>query len=136
MATYKLQTEIQNTHSFPISGLVVRDAAPTPVPAASSATTQAAASSRNGIKVTLKRPEGLGEAEPGDVVPVDVSGGEKGKGSAKVKVRWPSDSARRLGKYEWVVSLGAGEKVTLDAEYDVRAPSGVKWVLSDDFYTE
>lgn len=127
IATYKLQTEIENTHTFPISDLLVRDAAPTPVPTSSSS------AGSSGIKVILKRPEGLGEAEPGEVVPVDVSGKGKGKGA---KVRWPSDSARKVGKYEWMIDLGAGEKITLEAEYDVRAPSDVKWVLNEDFYID
>lgn len=136
VATYELHTEIQNTHTFPISGLVVRDAAPTLVTVPQAAASSATAPSPSGIKVILKRPEGLGEAEPGEVVPVDVSGKGKGKGTASAKVRWPSDAARKVGKYEWMVDLDAGEKVKLEAVYDVRAPPDVKWVLSDDFYAE
>ena len=56
----------------------------------------------------------------------------KGKETARVRVRWRDTAAHKLGKYEWLVDLPAGEDVKLDAEYLVRAPSDYKWVLSEE----
>lgn len=125
MATYKVQTAIQNKHTFPITGLIVRDAVPT-------IDSSSAAAASNDTKVILKHPEGLGEAEVGEMVNVDVNGGEKGKGNSKVKAHWVDDVARKEGKYEWVADIGAGEEVKLDAEFEVRAPSDSNWVLVED----
>lgn len=72
MATYKLRTAIQNKHIFPITGLIVRDAVPT-------IDVSSAAAASNNTKVILKHPEGLGEAEVGEMVDIDVNGGEKGE---------------------------------------------------------
>lgn len=58
----------------------------------------------------------------------------KGKRNSKVKAHWVDDVARKEGKYEWVVDIGAGEEVKLDAEFDVRAPSDFNWVLVEDAY--
>lgn len=127
MATYKLRTAIQNKHIFPITGLIVRDAVP-------AIDVSSAAAASNNTKVILKHPEGLGEAEVGEMVDIDVNGGEKGKRNSKVKAHWVDDVARKEGKYEWVVDIGAGEEVKLDAEFDVRAPSDFNWVLVEDAY--
>ena len=134
--TYKLCTRIQNTHPFPIKGLVVRDSVPT---TAASETHLA----QNDIKVLLRRPEGLGEASVGEMVILRSGGGgeqadeeEGGKGkskeTARVRVRWRDAAAHKLGKYEWLVDLPAGEDVKLDAEYLVRAPSDYKWILTEE----
>lgn len=100
---------------------------------------------QNDIKVLLRRPEGLGEAAAGEMVVLqngerhgesdDEEGGNskgKGKETARVRVRWRDAAAHKLGKYEWLVDLPAGEDVKLDAEYLVRAPSDYKWVLSEE----
>lgn len=132
-ATYKLLTSIFNTHSFAIRGLVVRDAVP--VPAADQGTEQTAVDS--GIKVVLKRPQGLSDAAVGELLEVkDKSAAIFPSAVSSVKVRWARENGNKDGKYEWVVDIGAGEEVKLEAEYDVRAPSDFKWTLREEYYRE
>ncbi|KAH8118034.1 hypothetical protein DFH11DRAFT_1571997 [Phellopilus nigrolimitatus] len=124
-ATYKLCATVQNTHSFPVRGLVVRDAAPVP--------SEAEQQNAPGIKVLIKKPTNLGEAAPNALVDVPRANSNT---SSSVKVRWAQGGGDKNGKYEWLVDVGAGEEVKLEAEYEVRAPSDFVWHLREEFYRD
>ncbi|KAI5122272.1 hypothetical protein M0805_002353 [Coniferiporia weirii] len=124
--TYKIITSVINTHSFPVHGLIVRDAAP--IPPGSEEQNLNPHTTVPGIKVLLKQPKDLGEAAPDTLVEVASSGP-----SSSVKVRWMKDGNNE-GKYEWLVDVGAGEEVKLEAEYEVRAPSDYHWYLREDLF--
>lgn len=120
MTTYKISTHVHNTHSFAINNLLVRDAAPIKIQSSENRSVP-------GINVVLKRPEGLGEAAVDTLVNVSTSK----SGKSVVKVRWAHGAHDKDGKYVWVVDVGAGEEVKLEAEYEVRAPSDYKWMLRE-----
>jgi hypothetical protein len=57
-----------------------------------------------------------------------VSDGEgEGEGKKKQRVRWckvvDGKGGRKEGLFEWVVEVGAGEELTIETEWDVKAPS-------------
>lgn len=120
VTTYKISTHVHNTHGFAIKNLLVRDAAPVKTQSSESGSVP-------GINVVLKRPEGLGEAAADTLVNVSTS--KSGKSVAKV--RWARGGHDKDGKYVWVVDVGPGEEVKLEAEYEVRAPSDYKWMLRE-----
>lgn len=121
VTTYKICTHVHNTHSFAIKTLLVRDAAPVRLQLNENGSVP-------GINVVLKRPVGLGEAATAGTL-VNVSTSMSGK--SMVKVRWAHEGHDKDGKYVWVVDVGAGEEVKLEAEYEVRAPSDYKWMLRE-----
>ncbi|KAL5525761.1 hypothetical protein ACEPAG_7098 [Sanghuangporus baumii] len=123
VTTYKIATTVTNGHGFAVKGVRVRDCAPN-VGQTSQNT------SGPGIKVVIKRPEGLGEASPEAFVDVPKVSSSS---TCSVKVRWDGDGGEKEGKYVWLVDLGAGEEVKLEAEYEVRAPADFTWQLQEDF---
>lgn len=83
------------------------------------------------MKVLLRKPESLlREEEPS----TGGSGKEKEvESSEKCVARWQDEHDGKGGKkngfFEWICEgVDAGEEVTLEAEWDVRAPVDVKWV--------
>lgn len=122
VTTYKINTTIYNGHGFPVKGLQVRDAAPDPTQAPSGG-------SSSGIKVVIKQPKGLGEAEPDKVIPVACL-----SKNSSVKVQWGREDSHKEGKYVWVVDIGPGEEVKLEAEYEIRAPADYVWHLKEEFF--
>ena len=79
----------------------------------------------------IKHPEGLGEAPPDTIV--DLPKLSKSD-TCSVKVRWGRNGGEREGKYVWLVDLGAGEEVKLEAEYEVRSPADFRWQLEETYF--
>ncbi|KAM5544764.1 hypothetical protein V8D89_001662, partial [Ganoderma adspersum] len=119
VTTRIVTTTIANGHSFDITGLVVRDAIPL-------------GNSDANIQVVLRRPAGLAQAKDGEEVTVALSpsgaGDSEGQGA---KVRWARTESggggEKEGLYEWVCELKAGKKTKLEAEWEVKAPSSMRW---------
>ncbi|KAF7291781.1 hypothetical protein HMN09_01237900 [Mycena chlorophos] len=101
---------IHNKHAFKLADLVVRDIVPTSEDARA--------------KVLLHKPAGLADAKEGQVVEVDTEEG--------LSVRWGKTAdgrpGEKEGRIEWAWSVGAGKKVELEAEYELKAPADVSWV--------
>ena len=103
-AAYTAVTTIDNTHPFKLDKLVVRDGLPV-------------SDDENRVRVILRGPSVLAEAEQGEQKDVDGH-----------KIAWCSPSGRKDGLYEWHCSLEAAKEITLSTSWDVKAPSDVKWV--------
>ncbi|KAI0763312.1 hypothetical protein BD413DRAFT_720002 [Trametes elegans] len=105
-------TTVTNTHAFAVYPLIVRGAVPL-------------GNEQVQIAVNLRKPSGLAEAKDGQEVEVDVGLPER------AKVRWTrvvdGKGGEKDGLYEWVCSIPAGGKVTLEAQRDVKAPSNLQW---------
>ncbi|PIL32346.1 hypothetical protein GSI_05592 [Ganoderma sinense ZZ0214-1] len=126
--TRTVTTTIANGHPFDVAALVVRDAIPLGHDDAN-------------IKVVLRRPAGLAQAKDGEEVAVALPGmgtGAPGDGNAagqgqgqEVKVRWVrtecGSGGEKAGLYEWVCGLKAGKRIKLEAEWEVKAPSNMRW---------
>lgn len=73
------------------------------------------------LKVILRKPKDLADAKAGQVV--DLNDG--------LKVRWTDvvegKGGEKEGQFEWLWKVEAGAKVTLDAEWEVKAPSDISW---------
>ena len=121
--TRTVTTTITNGHSFDLSGLVVRDAIPL-------------GNDEANIKVALRQPEGLAQAKDGEEVAVALSSvtdatqaGDSERQEAKV--HWTrtenGSGGEKEGLYEWVCEVMAGKKVRLEAEWEVKAPSSLRW---------
>ncbi|KAI1792158.1 hypothetical protein LXA43DRAFT_1093971 [Ganoderma leucocontextum] len=108
-------TTITNGHSFDVSGLVVRDAIPL-------------GNNDANIKVALRRPDGLAQAKDGEEVTVTLDTADDGQ---EAKVRWArtenGGGGEKEGLYEWVCELKAGKKIRLETEWEVKAPSSMRW---------
>ena len=115
--TRTITTSISNGHSFDLTGLVVRDAIPL-------------GNSDANIKVALRKPDGLAQAKDGEEVTVTLPGVGDAAGQ-EAKVRWArtenGGGGEKQGLYEWVCELKAGKKVRLEAEWEVKAPSTLRW---------
>jgi len=121
-ASYKHRLTVQNTHTFPVKDLILRDSVPLP-PAEGSTNSQ--------IKIVLKGPVGLSEAAAG--VLVDVKNAQAGSNSS-AKVRWEKYTGDKEGKFEWVLNVDAGEDIKVETEYEVRAPSDFNWTLQESIF--
>jgi uncharacterized protein (TIGR02231 family) len=127
-------TTITNSHPFALRALVLRDSVPV---------------SEDGerVNVVLRRPAGLADLEQGEELEVGAEGeaaeeeveGEEADAQpehskARRTVRWCKSAVgkggRKEGMFEWVVDVGAGEEVTIETEWDVKAPVSLKWVES------
>jgi len=127
--TYRSRTTVTNRHPFALRALVLRDGVPV-------------SEDEKRVSVVLRRPEGLAELEQGEELKVGVEhSGREGKGegegrasagSEKRTVRWSKvvdgKGGKKEGLFEWVVEVGAGEEVTIETEWDVKAPVSLKWV--------
>jgi hypothetical protein len=92
------------------------------------------------VSVVLRRPEGLAELAQGEELKVCTKEGTReGKGEeeeegGKRTVRWSKvvdgKGGKKQGLFEWVVEIGAGEEVTIETEWDVKAPVSLSWVES------
>ena len=132
---YASRTTITNRHPFALRGLVLRDAVPV---------------SEDGerVNVVLRRPAGLADLEQGEDLELGAESEEaaedEGEGEeeearterskARRTVRWckliDGKGGRKEGLFEWVVDIGAGEEVTIETEWDVKAPVSLKWIES------
>jgi hypothetical protein len=59
----------------------------------------------------------------------------RGQGQGKKqRVQWckvvDGKGGRKEGLFEWVVEVGAGEELTIETEWDVKAPISLKWIES------
>ncbi|KAH9038572.1 hypothetical protein EDB85DRAFT_2141799 [Lactarius pseudohatsudake] len=128
------RTTITNSHPFALRELVLRDAVPV---------------SEDGehVNVVLRRPTALADLEQGEELEVGAEVGEEAKevgdegevrperrAAPRRKVRWcklvDGKGGRKEGLFEWVVDVGAGEEVTIETEWDVKAPVSLKWIES------
>ncbi|KAH9020330.1 hypothetical protein EDB84DRAFT_1622846 [Lactarius hengduanensis] len=128
------RTTITNSHPFALRELVLRDAVPV---------------SEDGerVNVVLRRPAALADLEQGEELQFGARIGEEAKevgdegevrperrAAPRRKVRWcklvDGKGGRKEGLFEWVVDVGAGEEVTIETEWDVKAPVSLKWVES------
>lgn len=125
---YRVKTRVHNTSTrAAVKALRVRDAAPVPLPGGAL---------DKQVGVTVRKPVALQElvekAEPGkkpqsrDVEVKDASEG------THVQVHWDKETGAKEGRYEWLVDLGPGETVQLEAEYEVSAAAHVQWYLRED----
>jgi len=72
-------------------------------------------------KVILRKPEGLADATDEQVV--NLTNG--------LKVLWKvvdGKGGKKEGKFEWRCKVDSGEKVTMETEWEVKAPAEIQWV--------
>lgn len=95
-----------------ISDLIARDAIPT--------------CDDKRVKVILRKPEGLADAKEGELVTVNKV--------EEVKVGWEKlvdgKGGEKDGKFEWRASVKAKDKVTLEVQWEVKAPADTFWAES------
>ena len=133
--TYRSRTTVTNRHPFVLRELVVCDGVPV-------------CEDEKRVSVVLRHPAGLAELEQGKELQVcakedggrgDDDDGEgdgegEGEGNKKQSVRWckvvDGKGGRKEGLFEWVVEVGAGEELTIETEWDVKAPVSLKWIES------
>ena len=113
--TYRSCTTITNRHPFALRAVVLRDGVPV-------------SEDKKRVSVVLRHPEGLAELEQGGELKVSEGEGEKRT------VRWSKvvdgKGGKKEGLFEWVVEVGAGEEITIETEWDVKAPVSLRWVES------
>ena len=113
--TYRSCTTITNGHSFALRALVLRDGVPV-------------SEDKKRARIVLRRPEGLAVLEQGDELKVCEGEGQKRT------VRWGNvvdgKGGKKEGMFEWVAEVGAGEEITIETEWDVKAPVSLSWVES------
>ncbi|KAI9510195.1 hypothetical protein F5148DRAFT_995619 [Russula earlei] len=127
--TYRSRTTVTNRHPFALRALVLRDGVPV-------------SDDEKRVSVVLRRPVGLAELEQGKELKVgreDGKGEGEGEGESegegeKRTVRWSKavdgKGGKKIGLFEWVFEVGAGEEVTIETEWDVKAPVSLKWIES------
>jgi uncharacterized protein (TIGR02231 family) len=129
---YRSRTTVTNRHPFALRELVVRDGVPV-------------CEDEKRVSVVLRHPAGLAELEQGKELQVGAKedggkdGDAEGEGEVegdgkKHRVRWckavDGKGGRKEGLFEWVVEVGAGEELTIETEWDVKAPVSLKWIES------
>ena len=119
--TYRSRMTVTNQHPFALRELVVRDGLPV-------------SENEKCVCVVLRRPAGLADLEQGEECEVGAKdGGREGEGKQH-SVRWSKavdgKGGKKEGLFEWVVEVGAGEELTIDTEWDVKAPTSLRWVES------
>lgn len=127
--TYRSRTTVTNCHPFVLRALVLRDGVPV-------------SDDEKRVSVVLRRPEGLAElAQCEELKVCTKDGAREGEGEGeeeeedgKRTVRWSKvvdgKGGKKQGLFEWVVEIGAGEEVTIETEWDVKAPVSLRWVES------
>ncbi|KAF9459031.1 hypothetical protein BDZ94DRAFT_1239542 [Collybia nuda] len=107
--TYNTQITIHNKHTFTIPDLIICDVVPT--------------SDDKRAKVILRKPEGLADANAGEVVTDTERDG--------LQVMWSKQAdgkgGKKEGKFEWKWCVAAGVKVTLESQWEIKAPGDVIW---------
>ncbi|KAI0252907.1 hypothetical protein BJV78DRAFT_1281252 [Lactifluus subvellereus] len=109
--TYRSCTTVTNCHPFPLRALVLRDGVPI-------------TEDDKRVNVILRHPAGLADLEQGEELKV----GEQRT------VQWckvvDGKGGKKEGLFEWVFEVGAGAEVTIETEWDVKAPVSLRWVES------
>lgn len=104
--THTSRITVFNTHPFPLASLVVRDVIPT--------------SEDKNIKVILRNPRQLATAKDGESVDL----GESDEAKRDLFVGWVKavggKGGEKEGRFEWKWKVGNGEKVVLEAEWDIQ----------------
>ncbi|KIM77452.1 hypothetical protein PILCRDRAFT_12084 [Piloderma croceum F 1598] len=107
---YTNTTTIHNKHRFPLSEIIIRDVIPI--------------SQDKRVKVHLRKPDGLVNAKDGQVV--DLKKLKDG-----LKVRWSSlvdgKGGEKEGRFEFMWKVDAGVSITVQSEWEVKAPADVDW---------
>ncbi|KAI0264598.1 hypothetical protein BC834DRAFT_881571 [Gloeopeniophorella convolvens] len=113
--TYVSRTTVTNKHSFPLRPFVLRDGVPT-------------SDDKDRVSVILRHPAGLAELEQGKEKSTQATNPK----DKKTTVRWgkvaDGKGGRKEGLFEWTFEVGAGEEVTVETEWDVKAPASLRWV--------
>ena len=121
--TYRSRTTVMNRHPFALRALVLRDGVPV-------------SEDERRVNVVLRHPAGLAELEQGEELKVSAEDGEsEGEGEGEKRtVRWSKvvdgKGGRKEGLFEWVFEVRAGEEVTIETEWDVKAPISLNWIES------
>jgi hypothetical protein len=126
-STYHVTTILQNTHSFAVKDVILRDV----VPLSPDIQGVNIGNLLQSIRVVLKEPRGLSEARPETNIVAENKSSRNNVGSS-VHVRWEGTVGDKSGKYEWVASVGAGEEVKVEAVIEIHAPSHFNWQLIQD----
>jgi hypothetical protein len=86
------------------------------------------------VSVVLRHPEGLaemGQEEEGVILSAKDCGRE---GDGEQRVRWSKvvdgKGGKKEGLFEWVIDVEAGEELTIETEWDVKAPVSLRWIES------
>ncbi|KAI0264599.1 hypothetical protein BC834DRAFT_970557 [Gloeopeniophorella convolvens] len=115
--TYTSSATVTNRHPFTLHALIVRDGIPV-------------SDDDKRVSVVLRRPVGLAEVKQGEETEVAAND----KNDKRCIVRWgkvvDEKGGRKEGLYEWVIEVGAGESITVETEWDVKAPSSLNWIES------
>ena len=123
--TYRSRTTVMNRHPFALRELVVRDGVPV-------------SEDDKRVSVVLRRPAGLAELKQGEELQVgaaddDREDKDKDRDNTQT-VRWgkvvDGKGGKKEGMLEWVVEVEAGEELTIETEWDVKAPVSLWWVES------
>lgn len=126
---YASRATITNSHPFALRALVLRDAVPV-------------SEDEERVNVVLRRPAALADLEQGDELEISAEDGEEEgeegelrpeRNGTRSTVRWSKllvdgKGGRKEGLFEWVVDVGAGEEVTIETEWDVKAPVSLRWI--------
>jgi hypothetical protein len=76
------------------------------------------------VNVISRHPAGLADLEQGRELKV----------SGQRTVQWckivDGKGGKKEGLFEWVFEVGAGAEVTIETEWDVKAPVSLRWVES------
>ncbi|KAF8963135.1 hypothetical protein BDZ97DRAFT_1821922 [Flammula alnicola] len=111
--TYTTKISVHNKHPFAITDLLVRDCVPV--------------SEDKRFKVILRKPFGLADAKDGKTVDLQNDG---------LQVGWEKlvdgKGREKEGKFEWKWKVGSGATVNLEAQYDVKVPKDVSWVIGSN----
>jgi hypothetical protein len=107
---YTNTTTIHNKHRFPLSEIIIRDVIPI--------------SQDKRVKVHLRKPDGLVNAKDGQVVDLN-------KLKDGLNVRWSSlvdgKGGEKEGRFEFMWKVDAGASVTVQSEWEVKAPADIDW---------
>ena len=133
--TYRSCVTVTNRHPFALRELVVRDGLPV-------------SDDERRVSVVLRVPDVLADLDQGEEGAAvnakkeeEEGQEEEGRGESKSKskskeqiVRWSDvvdgKGGKKEGLFEWVVGVEAGEELTIETEWDVKAPVSLRWVES------
>ncbi|KAH0585650.1 hypothetical protein H2248_008872 [Termitomyces sp. 'cryptogamus'] len=112
--TYTSVITIYNKHDFALSDVVVRDAVPMV--------------DDKRAKVILRKPEGLADTKDGEEATVYRADQEVGKVAWEKPVDGKEEEEEGKGKFTWKVNIEAKNEITLESQWDLKAPAdGTHW---------